>query len=119
MNERKIIMAKMYTLDEKLLIGTPELRIGDKVYSIDDRKKTVDKVLKLYKERKDGADYESADKVLELALSPKDYKEITSMDISWRAYQKLVELVVSAMIGEEPENEERENSRFQPVVVEN
>ena len=34
-------MARMYTFDNKLLCGSPELRIGDKVYSIDDRKNTV------------------------------------------------------------------------------
>ena len=30
-------MAKMYTLDEKLLAGVPEIRIGEKVYKVDDR----------------------------------------------------------------------------------
>ncbi|MFR0766140.1 MAG: hypothetical protein ACLSHF_04030 [[Eubacterium] siraeum] len=32
-------MAKMYTLDEKLLVGVPEIRIGEKVYKVDDREK--------------------------------------------------------------------------------
>lgn len=27
-------MAKMYTLDEKLLVGVPEIRIGEKVYKV-------------------------------------------------------------------------------------
>jgi hypothetical protein len=34
-------MAKMYTLDKKLLVGTPEIRIGDKCFPVDDREKTV------------------------------------------------------------------------------
>ena len=34
---------KMYTFDEKLLVGGPEIRIGDKVFAIDDRKKNVKK----------------------------------------------------------------------------
>ena len=38
-------MAKMYTLDSKLLTGTPEIRVGDKVYPVDDRQKTVKKIL--------------------------------------------------------------------------
>ena len=41
-------MAKMYTLDEKLLVGVPEIRIGEKVYKVDDREKTVKKVMALY-----------------------------------------------------------------------
>ena len=40
-------MARMYTFDKKLLCGSPEIRIGEKIYPIDDRKNTVKKVLKL------------------------------------------------------------------------
>ena len=40
-------MGKLYTLDEKLLVGTPEIRVGDKVYPVDDRQKTVKKLMKL------------------------------------------------------------------------
>ncbi|NLZ45680.1 MAG: hypothetical protein GX896_03210, partial [Clostridiales bacterium] len=40
-------MGKMYTLDEKLLVGMPELRIGDKVYPIDNRVKTVKEIMKM------------------------------------------------------------------------
>lgn len=96
-------MSKMYTLDEKLLIGTPEVRIGDKIYPVDDRVKTVKKVIKLYENNEQNVD--TADKILEYAFSEKDYKEITAMNLSWNAYQKLVELVVSAMTGEDIEEE--------------
>ena len=41
-------MAKMYTLDDKLLASSPEIRIGDKVYPVDNRVKTVKKVMKMY-----------------------------------------------------------------------
>ena len=37
----------MYTVDNKLLTECPEIRIGDKVYPIDDRQKTVEKVQKI------------------------------------------------------------------------
>lgn len=43
-------MARMYTLDKKLLCGSPEIRIGEKVYPVDDRKNTVKKVLKLFED---------------------------------------------------------------------
>lgn len=98
-------MAKMYTLDEKLLIGTPEVRIGDKIYPVDDRVKTVKRVIKLYESGEENVD--TADKILEYAFSEKDYKEISEMNLSWSAYQKLVELVIAAMTGENPKEEER------------
>lgn len=49
-------MGKLYTLDQKLLTNTPEIRIGEKIYPIDDRTKTVMKVtnVELQKERKYG-----------------------------------------------------------------
>ena len=80
-------MAKMYTLDEKLLVGVPEIRIGEKVYKVDDREKTVKKVMALYNngEKKD------IEKI----------EEISEMNMPWAAYQKLSEIVISAMTGQE------------------
>ena len=37
-------MGKLYTLDGKLLTETPEIRIGEKVYPVDSRQKTVKKM---------------------------------------------------------------------------
>ena len=34
-------MAQLYTLDDKLLTEVPEIRVGDKVYPVDNRQKTV------------------------------------------------------------------------------
>lgn len=103
-------MAKMYTLDKKLLTGTPEIRIGDKVYPVDDRQKTVRKIIKLCDEAQDGHDFEKIDEVLKLALSPKDFKEIDGMELSWAAYQELFELVISAVMGQD---HEKAGERFQ------
>lgn len=36
-------MAKLYTLDGKLLAERPEVRVGDRCYPVDDRQKTVKK----------------------------------------------------------------------------
>lgn len=96
-------MAKLYTLDNKLLIGSPEIRIGDSVFPIDDRKSTVKKALKIFgKKQKGSDDFESAEEVLKLAFG-KRYKEIEEMDLSFPAYLNLVELVISAMTGADPE----------------
>ena len=40
-------MAKMYTLDGKLLVGSPVIEIGDTKITVDDRARTVKKALKL------------------------------------------------------------------------
>ncbi|WP_283608537.1 hypothetical protein [Faecalispora anaeroviscerum] len=94
-------MGKLYTLDEKLLIGTPEVRIGDKVYPVDDRQKTVKKLMKLTESEKDLE--KNMDEVLKLAFGEKAAREIDEKNLPFPAYQRLFEIVVAAMTGEEPE----------------
>ncbi len=96
-------MGKMYTLDKKLLCSSPEIRIGEKVYPVDDRKNTVIKVTKLFNDSK--GDVEKVDEALELAFGER-FKEIDEMDLPFAAYQKLFELVIAAMTGEEPKDED-------------
>lgn len=98
-------MARMYTFDKKLLCGSPEIRIGEKVYPIDDRKNTVKKVLKLFK-NENGDDIDTSDEALKIAFGEK-YKEIEALDLSFKAYQELIEAVIAAMTGEEPEDFEK------------
>lgn len=104
-------MAKMYTLDSKLLCGSPEIRIGDKVFPIDDRQKTVKKVLKLFNKQNKNNDIETTeaaetdeldniDEILKLAFG-KSFKEIDALNLSFAAYQELVEIVIAAMTGED------------------
>lgn len=103
-------MAKLYTLDQKLLTDTPEIRIGEKIYAVDNRQKTVKKIQAASREI-DGADpYTGIDKVLELALGPTAAKEIDEMDLPYPAYQRMFELVMAAVTGEEPE---KISERFQ------
>lgn len=108
-------MARMYTFDKKLLCGSPEIRIGEKVYPIDDRKNTVKKVLKLF-ENKEGNDMDKSDEALKIAFG-ENYKEIETLDLSFKAYQELAEMVIAAMTGEEPEDfekrREEKNQSFQ------
>lgn len=108
-------MAKMYTLDSKLLTGTPEIRVGDKVYPVDDRQKTVKKILDICDKNAEKKDLDMIDEVFKLAFAPKDYKEIEAMNMPWAAYQQLFTLVISAVTGEDAEKTEarfpQENAR--------
>lgn len=101
-------MGKMYSFDNKLLCGSPEIRIGDKVYPIDDRTSTVKKVLKIY-DNKENDHLKAADEALKLAFG-KNYAEIDAMDMPFSAYQKLTNTVISAMTGQEQEESFPEKS---------
>lgn len=98
-------MGKLYTLDQKLLTNTPEIRIGEKIYPIDDRTKTVVKVTKM-----DSSNPENVEKILELAFGKTAAKEIDDMNLPFAAYLKLLEIIIAAMTGEEPETV---SARFQ------
>lgn len=91
-------MGKLYTLDGKLLVGGPELRVGDKVYPVDDREKTFRKAMDLGETQ----DIGTMDQLLELGLGKEAYKEIRAMNMPFAAYSELCRLVVAAMTGEEP-----------------
>lgn len=105
-------MGRMYTLDKKLLVGSPEIRIGEKVYPVDDRTKNVKKILKLFKEIKnDNDDSDKIDEALELAFGER-YKEIEDLNMPYGAYVELIELVIKALTGEEPDKEEGKAESF-------
>lgn len=96
-------MGKLYTLDNKLLTETPEIRIGEKVYGLDNRQKTVTKVQNLMNGMNAENQEERMQEMLSLAFGAKESKEIDAMDMPYPAYQQLFVLVVAAMTGEEPE----------------
>lgn len=96
-------MGKMYTLDHKLLVETPEIRIGEKIYAVDNRQKTVKKIQAVSTQISQDDPYTGMEKVLELAMGAKAAKEIGDMDLPYPAYQRLFELVMAAVTGEEPD----------------
>ncbi len=114
-------MGKMYTLDGKLLTELPELRVGDKLYPVDNRTCTVKKMMQLTAKKagEENEDYlGSMEEALTLALGQKAVAEIGVDDLPFPAYQKLFELVLAAATGEDPEKipEQDNASRFQPEV---
>ena len=104
---------KMYTFDEKLLVGGPEIRIGDKVFAIDDRKKNVKKLLKeLSKiERNDDSVIDSDELIIKAAFGKKA-DEVLKIDMSYKAQQKLAQDVLAIMTGEDPETDGNTEGRF-------
>ncbi|WP_050698040.1 hypothetical protein [Anaeromassilibacillus senegalensis] len=95
---------KLYTLDEKLLTERPEIRIGDKVYPVDDRQKTVEQVTNLttkYSEEKDLN--KGIKETFKLAFGDAAAKEIDEMNLPFVAYQQVFQLVMAAIMGETPE----------------
>lgn len=96
-------MAKLYTLDQKLLTDTPEIRIGEKVYAVDNRQKTVKKINEVTKGISGDDYYPLMDSVLELAVGPKAAQEINDLNMPYPAYQRMFELVMAAVTGEEPD----------------
>lgn len=96
-------MAKLYTLDHKLLTETPEIRIGDNIYAVDNRQKTVKKIQEASREINNDDLYGGIEKVLEMALGTKAAREIDELNMPYPAYQKMFELVMAAVTGEDPE----------------
>lgn len=107
-------MAKLYTLDHKLLTDTPEIRIGEKIYAVDNRQKTVKKIQDAAKTIGTDDPYTGMETVLDLAMGRKAAQEIDGLNLPWPAYQKMFELVMAAVTGEEPEEIE---GRFQGEIV--
>lgn len=109
-------MAKMYTLDKKLLIGTPEIAIGEKLYPVDNRYKTVKKVMKLFNSTKgrteqemNADDIDRIDEMFRLAFGDKA-KEIDELDLSFAAAMELIDMTMDAMTGGDPETYEQRKS---------
>ncbi len=110
-------MGKMYTLDGKLLTELPELRLGDKLYPVDNRTCTVKKMMQLSRKKADAEDedyMDSMDEALTLALGQKAVAEINLDQLPFPAYQELFSLVLAAATGEDPKKQE--DQRFQPEI---
>ena len=103
-------MAKMYTLDGKLLTGAAEIRIGDKVFAADDRVKNVKKILEVTRDDTKSEDVKEAE-IIKLAFGKKaaEFTKIAET-LSWAAYQKLIEIVIEAVTGQEHKEEDDSKS---------
>lgn len=80
----------------------PQLKIGDKLYTVDDRKSTWDKIQKLRLDETK-TDEQKSDEILVLALGKEAVKEICNDEITVQSYNALTFYVMSAITGEEYE----------------
>ncbi len=108
-------MAKLYTLDDKLLTEVPEVRVGDKVYPVDNRQKTVMAIQRAM-EQTDADPAAQMSAALRLALGEQAERELAARDLPYPAVQALFALVLAAVTGEEAEAVQRRFRRARDEV---
>lgn len=79
----------------------PQLKIVDKLYTVDNRQSTWDKIQKV-QEDENLADNVKSDKIFELALGLDALNEIRKMDLPVENSIYLMYCVMGAITGEEP-----------------
>ena len=87
----------MYEVEKVLLDAKPEVRVGDKVYLVDNRMSTFVKMNRELAEAK--TELSEFDIILECGLGREAAGEIGTMDLSFAAMQRIVLLVMAAMQG--------------------
>ncbi len=86
--------------ENKILSGDnhPQLKIGDRLYTVDDRKSTWDKIQAL---QDDESVSDKDIEILNLALGKKETKEILSNELTVEGYTNLTFFVMAAITGED------------------
>jgi hypothetical protein len=89
----------------------PQLKIADKLYTVDNRQKTFDKITKVQKNT-ELDDNERTNKIYELALGKDAAKEIMEMNLPVESSVYLSYCIMGAIVGEDPkklQDEARKN----------
>lgn len=88
--------------ENKILTGDnhPQLKIGNKLYVVDDRKSTFDKIQKIQGDASK-TEQEKEQALFELSLGKKEAKELLDMDLTVEGYQNLVFYIMSAIVGKD------------------
>ena len=96
----KIIDTK---ITKEILSGDnrPQLKIGDKLYTVDNRKSTFDKIQKIQSEALE--ENEKTSKIYELTLGKEACDEIIKMDLPVENSIYLSFCIMGAITGEEPD----------------
>lgn len=101
-------MAKIYATDGKVVVEAPQIQIGDRLFTVDTRKSTYDKMQKEAEENRGKRAEENI--ILEHAFGKAAFKQIQEMDLPLNGYLNLITYVYAAMFDIEFE-EARERFR--------
>lgn len=85
---------KIYTTDNKILTEKPQIQIGDKLYAVDDRQSTFNKLNEQL--QKDSNNMEA---IYKLVFGNKAAQEIMDMELSVLGTQNLLIYVFAAIKG--------------------
>ena len=102
-------------ITKEILTGDnhPQLKIGDKLYTVDNRQSTWDKIQEITNNQELDNNEEN-NKIFELALGTEEAKEIKDMDLPVENYTYLTFCVMGAISGEDPKELQKmakENAR--------
>lgn len=92
----------IYTTDNKILTEKPQIQIGDKLYAVDDRQSTFNRLNEQL--QKDANDMEA---IYKIVLGEKAAKEIIELDLSVSGTQNLLIYIFAAIKGCEFEEAEK------------
>ena len=79
----------------------PQLKIGDKLYTVDNRQKTWDKINEI-QSNSEFDEKEKTNRIYDLALGEEARKEIEEMNLPVENYTYLTFCVMGAITGEDP-----------------
>ena len=99
---------RLYAVDGALLDARPEIRLGDRVYAVDNRMSVFLQITKDLEAR--AADESELDIILRHALGAEAYAEIVAQDLPFAVMRRLVVLAMAAVQDIEEDEAER---RFQ------
>lgn len=91
-------------ISKEMLTGDnhPQLKIGDKCYTVDDRQITFEKIQEIQQDST-LKENEKTTKIFELALGKEAIKEIQDMELSVSNFIYLTYCIMGAITGEDPQ----------------
>lgn len=79
----------------------PQLKIVDRLYTVDNRQSTWDKIQKIQRDESIDED-EKTEKIFNLALGKKETTEIMKLDLPVENYIYLTYCIIGAITGDDP-----------------
>lgn len=84
----------------------PQLKIGDKLYTVDNRQKTFDKIQKV-QSNVELSEEEKTNQIYELALGKENALEVINLDLPVESSIYLIFFIIGAITGDDPKELQR------------